>query len=86
MENDEPPSLERVQRWKLEKANWDQFQHLCSTRLQQSAIADADDPMSFFTSILKDIAEETILTFAKMQSKSATGSLRGPNVNQPRVT
>ena len=42
------------------KANWDQFQHLCSTRLQQSAIADADDPMSFFTSILKDIAEETI--------------------------
>ena len=60
MENDGPPSLDRVQRWKLAKANWDQFQHLCSTRLQQSAIADADDPMSFFTSILKDIAEETI--------------------------
>ena len=60
MENDGPPSLERVQRWKLVKANWDQFQHLCSTRLQQSAIADADDHMSFFTSILKDIAEKTI--------------------------
>ena len=60
MENDGPPSPERVQRWKLAKANCDQFQHLCSTRLQQSAIADADDPMSFFTSILKDIAEETI--------------------------
>ena len=28
--------------------------------MQQSTIADADDPMSFFTSILKDIAEETI--------------------------
>ena len=42
------------------KANWDQFQHLCSARLHQSAIADADDPMSLFTSILKDIAEETI--------------------------
>ena len=51
MENDGPPSLERVQRWKLAKANWDQFQNLCSTRLQQSAIADADDPMSLFTSI-----------------------------------
>ena len=60
MENDGPPSLERVQIWKLAKANWDQFQHLCSTRLQQSAIAYADDPMSSFTSILKDIAEETI--------------------------
>ena len=60
LENDGPPSLERVQRWKLAKANWDQFQHLCSTHLHQSAIADADDPMSLFTSILKDIAEETI--------------------------
>ena len=52
--------LERVQRWKLAKAYWDQFQHLCRTRLHKSAIADADDPMSLFTSILKDIAEETI--------------------------
>ena len=60
LENDRPPSLERVQRRKLAKANWDQFQHLCSTRLQQSAISDADDPMPLVTSILKDIAEETI--------------------------
>ena len=30
LENGWPPSLERVQRWKLAKANWDQFQHLCS--------------------------------------------------------
>ena len=58
--NDGPPSIERVQRWKLAKANWDEFQPLCSTRLQQSAISDADDPMSLFTSILKDIAEVTI--------------------------
>ena len=69
MENDGPPSLERVQRWKLAKANWDQFQHLCSTRLQQSAIADADDPMSFFTSILKDIAEETIPKTSAVQTR-----------------
>ena len=60
MENDGPPSLERVQRRKLAKANWDQFQHLYSTRLHQSAISDADDPMSLVTSILKDIAEESI--------------------------
>ena len=60
LENDGPSSLERVQRWKLAKANWDQFQHLCSTRLHQSAIADADDRLPLFTSILKEIAEETI--------------------------
>ena len=58
--NDGPPSLERGQRWKLANANLDQFQHLCSTRLQQSATEDADDPMSLFTSILKNTAEETI--------------------------
>ena len=60
LENDVPSCLERVKRWKLAKTNWDQFQHLCSTRLHQSAIADADDPMPLFTSILKDIDEETI--------------------------
>ena len=60
LENDEPPCLERVQRWKLAKAIWDIFHHLCSTRLHQSAIADADDQMSLVTSILKDTAEETI--------------------------
>ena len=59
LENDGSPSLERVQGYKLAKANWDQFQHLCSTRLHQSAISDADDPMSLFISILKDIEEET---------------------------
>ena len=32
-----------------------------STRLHQSAIAYADGPLSLFTSILKDIVEETIL-------------------------
>ena len=87
LENDGPPSLERVQRWKLAKANWDQFQHLCSTNLHQSSIADADDPMSLFTSILKDIAEETIpKTSAVPKRFNKTGPLRGLNVNQPRVT
>ena len=42
----------------LTKANWDQFQYMCSSGLRQSAIADADHPMSLFT--LKDIVEETI--------------------------
>ena len=31
-----------------------------SIRLHQSAMNDADDPMSLFTSILKDITEQTI--------------------------
>ena len=61
---------------------------MCSIRLYQSAIADADDPMSLFISILKDVAEEIIpktsrhfqhvlinhgfMILVKIQSKSAT--------------
>ena len=57
MENDGPPSLQRVQRWKSTRVNWDQLKNLCSTRLHYTTITDVDDPMSF---ILKDIAEETM--------------------------
>ena len=52
--------LFRVQREKLAKANWDEFQHLCSTHLYHSVMIDADDPMSLLTSILKEISEEPI--------------------------
>ena len=51
--------MEKVQRWKLTKANWEQFQLLCSTRLHQSAITDAYGPRFLFTSFLKDIAEKS---------------------------
>ena len=34
--------------------------HLCNTRLHQYVITEADDSMSLFTFILKDIAELTI--------------------------
>ena len=54
LENDGPPSLESIQRWKMAKANWDGFHHF----LHRSLTNDADDPISLFTSILKDIAEK----------------------------
>ena len=86
--------MDHLQRRKLAKANWNKFHHLCSTRLHYSVMNDADGPMSLFTSILKDTAEETavpkrfnkpwFLIFVNMQSKSATGLWRGSDVNQPR--
>ena len=39
---------------------YDEFQCLCTTHLHHSVMNDAVDPISLFTSILKDIAEETI--------------------------
>ena len=58
LENDGPPSLESIQRWKMAKANWDGFHHLYITLLHRSLTNDADDPISLFTSILKDTAEK----------------------------
>ena len=66
LKNGGPLSLGRVQRWKLTMANREQFQHLCRTRLHQSAIMD---PMCLFTSILKDSAEETIPKTSAVQKR-----------------
>ena len=55
--------LGRVQRWNLAKTIWDECQHLCSTRLHHYVMNDDhhdDNPISLFTSILKDITQETI--------------------------
>ena len=55
------PALdEPVSRWKLNKANWAQFQTLCTTRLLEDTVRKADDPIESFASILINIAEETV--------------------------
>ena len=43
--------------------------HLYSTRLHQSAMNDADDPMSLFTSILKDIRQQTSSKISDLQKR-----------------
>ena len=99
LENDGPPSLERVQRWKLAKANWDHFQQLCSTRLQQFQMLmfPCLCLLPFWRTLQKKLflrlrqyqnvsINHGFSTFAKMQSKSATGPLKGSYMNQPRVT
>ena len=53
-ENNGPPSLERVQRWKLTN----NFSIYTALGLHQSAITEADCPMSLSTSTLKNFNEE----------------------------
>ena len=55
---------------RLAKANYEHFQHLCSTRLHQPAVTDAADPMSLFTSILKDTTEKLFLRLREYQNDS----------------
>ena len=55
-----PDVDEPVSRWKLNKANWVQFQTLSTTRLLEDTVRKADDPIESFASILINIAEETV--------------------------
>ena len=55
-----PDLDEPVSRWKLNKANWAQFQTLCTTRLLEDTMRKADDPIESFASILINKAEETV--------------------------
>ena len=48
---------EPVSRWKLNKANWTQFQTLSTTRLIEDTVRKVDDPIESFASILINIAE-----------------------------
>ena len=44
----------------MNKANWAQFQTLCTTRLLEDTLRKADDPIESIASILINIAEETV--------------------------
>ena len=63
-----PDVDEPVSRWKLNKANWAQFQTLCTTRLLKDTVRK--DPIESFASILTNIAEETVPTTATKSKKA----------------
>ena len=64
-----PDVDEPVSRWKLNKANWAQFQTLSTTRLLEDTVRKADDPIESFASIIK-IAEETVPKTASKSKKA----------------
>ena len=64
-----PDVDEPVSRWKLNKANWAQFQTLCTARLLEDTVRKADDPIESFASITT-IAEETVPKTASKSKKA----------------
>ena len=55
-----PDIGEPLSRWKLNKANWTQFQTLCTTRLLEDTVQKDDDPTESFAFILINMVEETV--------------------------
>ena len=61
---------EHVSRWKLNKANWAQFQTLSTARLLEDTVRKPDDPIESFASFLINIAEETVPKTATKSKKA----------------
>ena len=57
-------------KWKLNKANWELFQSLCSDKISTENFKDSLDPMSEFTSSLIDISYKCIPKTSTNPSKS----------------
>ena len=54
------PSVQRPQRWKLHKANWEQFKVHCEQSIYPNAFEDCENPAELFTSLLYSAAEKSI--------------------------
>ena len=55
-----PSVQQRPQRWKLHKANWEQFRIHCEQTIHPSAFEDCENPAELFTSLLYSAAEKSV--------------------------
>ena len=55
-----PSVQQHPQRWKLHKANWEQFRVQCEQTLHPSALENCENPAELFTSLLYSAAEKSI--------------------------
>ena len=55
-----PSVQQRPQRWKLNKANWEQFRVHCEQSIHPNAFEDCENPAELFTSLLYSAAQKTI--------------------------
>ena len=55
-----PSVQQRPQRWKLHKANWEQFRVHCEQSIHPNAFEDSENPAELFTSLFHSAAEKSI--------------------------
>ena len=51
---------QRPQRWKLHKANWEQFRVHCEQSIDPNAFEDCENPAELFTSLLYSAAGKSV--------------------------
>ena len=57
-------------KWKLNKANWEVFQTLCTDTINLESFTNSSDPLSDFTSSLIDISTKCIPITSTNPTKS----------------
>ena len=55
-----PSTQQHPQRWKLHKANWEQFKVRCEQTIHPNAFEECENPAKLFTSLLYSAAEKSI--------------------------
>ena len=54
------PGLDKIPRWNLRRAKWDEFKNSCILKLKSDANNNLDDNITYFSKTLISIAEESI--------------------------
>ena len=70
-----PSVQQRPQRWKLHKANWEQFRVHCEQSIHPDAFEDSENPAKLFTSLLYSAAEKSIPRPRQIQSTQTSHGL-----------
>ena len=60
LENDGPTLDDKIPRWNLYKAKWEEFKNSCTPKLTSEVQHTREDNITFLTKTLISIAEETI--------------------------
>ena len=60
LENSDPELDDKIPRWNLRRAKWDEFKNSCILKLKSDANNTVDDNITYFSKTLISIAEESI--------------------------
>ena len=60
LENSVPELDDKIPRWNLKRAKWDEFKNSCILKLKSDANDTVDDNITYFSKTLISIAEESI--------------------------
>ena len=75
LENSGPELDDKIPRWNLRRAKWDEFKNSCILKLKSDANDTVDDNITYFSKTLISIAEESIPKTSSNKKHISHGSM-----------